>query len=187
MKPRVLENYKERVLPDLVKHFNYDNPMQAPRLEKIVLNMGLGEAVQNAKVMDGARVNFVNNVFIAGPQTAGRKGCIFPGDPAKGTKVYVSGNVTPLSPTGAENQWPNVTFYEQKGGRWLEHHPAPVTFRAAKPFPAAKVTTHTAKDAYDLVLTHAGAKVRDADDLRIINEVKTRTGRSGRTGAAAHR
>jgi large subunit ribosomal protein L5 len=54
MKPRAQEDYQDRVLPDLVKHFNYNNAMQAPRLEKIVLNMGLGEAVQNVKVMDGA-------------------------------------------------------------------------------------------------------------------------------------
>jgi large subunit ribosomal protein L5 len=54
MKLRVKDDYKERVLPELMKHFRYSNTMQAPRLEKIVLNMGLGEAVQNAKVMDGA-------------------------------------------------------------------------------------------------------------------------------------
>ena len=54
MKPRVKEDYEERVLPELVKHFKYGNTMQAPKLVKIVLNMGVGEATQNVKMLDGA-------------------------------------------------------------------------------------------------------------------------------------
>jgi large subunit ribosomal protein L5 len=54
MTPRIKEDYQNRVLGELVKHFNYSNPMQAPRLTKIVLNMGVGEAVQNVKLLDGA-------------------------------------------------------------------------------------------------------------------------------------
>jgi large subunit ribosomal protein L5 len=42
------------VIPALVKHFNYTNVMAVPKLEKIVINMGLGEAVANAKIMDVA-------------------------------------------------------------------------------------------------------------------------------------
>jgi len=132
------------------------------------------------KTREGARVNLVNNTYVAGPQSAGKKGCVFPGEADKGTRVYLSGNVTPLTPTGAEDQWLNVTFYENVGGKWVEHQPAPEVFRADKPFAAPAVTTHSAKEAYDLVLKHAGAKVRDADDLRLIKEVTTRTGRTGR-------
>jgi len=53
-KPRKQADYEERVRPELMKHFSYRNIMQAPRFEKIVLNMGMGEATQNVKVIDGA-------------------------------------------------------------------------------------------------------------------------------------
>ncbi|MFV1951218.1 MAG: 50S ribosomal protein L5 [Nitrospinota bacterium] len=48
------ELYKEKVLPQLKKEFGYRNVMEVPRLEKIVLNIGLGEAIQNIKVIDSA-------------------------------------------------------------------------------------------------------------------------------------
>lgn len=50
----IKEHYHEKVAPALVKHFQYKNVMQAPRLEKVVLNIGLGEAIQNAKAMEAA-------------------------------------------------------------------------------------------------------------------------------------
>jgi len=46
--------YVEDVAPALVKEFNYRNSMQVPRLDKIVVNIGLGEALQNAKALDAA-------------------------------------------------------------------------------------------------------------------------------------
>ena len=46
--------YKEECVPALIKEFGYKNAMQIPKLEKIVLNMGLGEAVQNPKIIEGA-------------------------------------------------------------------------------------------------------------------------------------
>jgi len=46
--------YEEQVIPKLTETFKYTNKMQVPRLEKIVLNMGLGEAVQNVKIIDSA-------------------------------------------------------------------------------------------------------------------------------------
>jgi large subunit ribosomal protein L5 len=51
---RLKEKYKSETVPVLQKQFNYTNPMQVPRLEKIVVNVGLGEAVQNAKALDAA-------------------------------------------------------------------------------------------------------------------------------------
>jgi len=48
------EIYLERVVPALAKRFNYRNKMEVPRLEKIVVNMGLGEAIQNIKILDSA-------------------------------------------------------------------------------------------------------------------------------------
>jgi large subunit ribosomal protein L5 len=52
MAPRLREKYKREVVPALVNEFKYPNSMAAPRLRKIVLNMGLGEAIQNAKLLD---------------------------------------------------------------------------------------------------------------------------------------
>ena len=46
--------YKERVAPQLKEKFKYENVHQIPRLEKVVLNMGLGEAIQNIKIIDSA-------------------------------------------------------------------------------------------------------------------------------------
>jgi large subunit ribosomal protein L5 len=48
------ERYLEEVVPALEKQFGYDNPMRVPRLDKIVLNIGLGEALSNAKAVDAA-------------------------------------------------------------------------------------------------------------------------------------
>ena len=54
MAARLKERYKSEIAPALAKEFNYKNPMSIPKLEKIVVNMGLGEAIQNAKIMDVA-------------------------------------------------------------------------------------------------------------------------------------
>ncbi|HNS56877.1 MAG TPA: 50S ribosomal protein L5 [Smithellaceae bacterium] len=51
---RLKEFYIKNVFPALVKEFQYKNPMQVPKIEKIVVNMGLGEAIQNIKIIDGA-------------------------------------------------------------------------------------------------------------------------------------
>jgi large subunit ribosomal protein L5 len=54
MTTRLQERYQNQVRPALMQEFGYKNPMQVPRLEKIVVNMGVGEAVQDAKKMDAA-------------------------------------------------------------------------------------------------------------------------------------
>jgi len=54
MAPRLKERYREAIVPALVKEFGYANVMQAPRVEKVTLNIGTGEAVQNAKALDAA-------------------------------------------------------------------------------------------------------------------------------------
>jgi large subunit ribosomal protein L5 len=46
--------YEEQIVPKLMETFNYRNSMEIPRLKKIILNMGLGEAIQNIKLMDSA-------------------------------------------------------------------------------------------------------------------------------------
>ncbi len=52
--PRLKRHYQDKVRGALVEEFKYDNPMQVPRLEKIVLNMGIGEAVADRKKVDSA-------------------------------------------------------------------------------------------------------------------------------------
>ena len=52
MAPRLKERYREEIVPELVKEFGYANVMQAPRVQKVTLNVGVGEAVANAKALD---------------------------------------------------------------------------------------------------------------------------------------
>jgi large subunit ribosomal protein L5 len=52
--PRMREYYRDTIHPAMMKRFNYTNPMQVPRMSKIVLNMGLGDAIQNPKILDSA-------------------------------------------------------------------------------------------------------------------------------------
>jgi len=52
--PRLKERYRDSVVPELMKQFSYKNSMQVPRLEKVVINVGMGEAIQNAKLLEAA-------------------------------------------------------------------------------------------------------------------------------------
>lgn len=54
MIPRLQEMYNEQVVPQMMEKFSYKNVMEVPRLEKIVINMGVGEAKDNAKVLESA-------------------------------------------------------------------------------------------------------------------------------------
>jgi large subunit ribosomal protein L5 len=54
MMAKLKEVYQERAVPALMKRFGYKNRMEVPKLEKIVINMGLGEAIQNIKILDSA-------------------------------------------------------------------------------------------------------------------------------------
>ena len=54
MASRLKEKYQKEVVPGLQKEFNYKNPMQVPTVNKVVINIGMGEAIQNAKAMDAA-------------------------------------------------------------------------------------------------------------------------------------
>jgi large subunit ribosomal protein L5 len=51
---RLKEIYRKDVVPSLMEHYGYKNVMQVPRLEKVVLNIGVGEAIQNAKALEAA-------------------------------------------------------------------------------------------------------------------------------------
>ena len=56
---RLKERYRKEVIPDLMKLYGYKNIMEIPRLEKLVLNIGLGEAIQNAKALEAAENDLV--------------------------------------------------------------------------------------------------------------------------------
>ena len=52
--PRLKVTFREKIIPAMMKEFGYKNPMQVPRVERIVLNVGMGEAVQNVKLLESA-------------------------------------------------------------------------------------------------------------------------------------
>lgn len=52
--PRLKERYRQEIVPTLMREFNYSNTMQVPRVQKVVVNIGVGEAIGNAKALDGA-------------------------------------------------------------------------------------------------------------------------------------
>jgi large subunit ribosomal protein L5 len=68
--PRLRERYEQEVAPALTKKFGYTSAMQIPRLQKIVLNMGTGEAKQNAKMLEAAQEQLAT---IAGQQPSVRR------------------------------------------------------------------------------------------------------------------
>ncbi len=52
--PRLYDRFKKEIVPAMMREFNYGNPMEVPRLQKIVLNIGLGEALTNGRAMEAA-------------------------------------------------------------------------------------------------------------------------------------
>jgi len=54
VEPRLKKIYREQIAPELIKEFGYKTPMQTPKLEKIIVSMGVGEALQNKKLLDAA-------------------------------------------------------------------------------------------------------------------------------------
>jgi large subunit ribosomal protein L5 len=52
--PRLRETYRNQIVPALMKEFGYKNPMQVPKVERVVLNVGMGEAIQNVKLLESA-------------------------------------------------------------------------------------------------------------------------------------
>jgi pectate lyase len=165
----------------LFAHNGDRSPRVAGGVYAFVNNVVYNWTNHNAtKVADGARIDIVSNHYAPGPQSSATGACILPADPHAGTRLYLSGNVTALTPTGSEDQWPNVTWYERVEDAWVTHRPAPDVFRASEPFTATPERQQSAEDAYADVLARAGAAVRDADDLRVIQETRDRSGRVGR-------
>ena len=146
-------------------------------VNNVVYNWGNNNCT---KIGSGARVNVVGNHYVAGPQSAPGKGTVLPDNPEMGTKVYVKGNIGPERRDDTMDEWLGVVWYERQATGWAFHNPAPDGFRSAGRFDAPPVTTHTAQQAYDLVLAQAGARMRDATDERIIADVKACRGAVGK-------
>ncbi len=53
-KPRLRERYEQEIVPALMKEFQFDNVMRVPKVKKVVVNIGLGEAISNPKAMESA-------------------------------------------------------------------------------------------------------------------------------------
>src|SRR3989338_5728415 len=67
MIPRLLQKYKDEIIPELSKKFEYKNPLQAPCLRKIIVNMGVGAASQDIKIIEQAMADLA---FITGQRPA---------------------------------------------------------------------------------------------------------------------
>ena len=99
MTPRLKERYKTEIAPALMKEFEMTNPMAVPRLEKIVLNMGLGEAKENAKALDAAAADMV--------AITGQKAVI-----TKAKKSIAAFKVRTGMPVGAKTTLRGARMYE---------------------------------------------------------------------------
>jgi large subunit ribosomal protein L5 len=70
MTPRLKEKYTKEIIPAMMKEFAYGNIMEVPKVEKVVLNVGLGEAIQNIKLLDAAQKELA---MITGQKAVGTK------------------------------------------------------------------------------------------------------------------
>ena len=87
MTQRLKKQYTEKILPKFLKEFQYKNPQEVPKIEKIVINRGIGDASQNAKIVD-------NSLKELG-KIAGQKGVI-----TKSKKAIAGFKLRELSPVG---------------------------------------------------------------------------------------
>ncbi len=131
---------------------------------------------------EGGNYNLVNNYYKYGPSTSNNNSVNVPVrfqvmNPYKSSslpypKLFISGNFVDGSTTITQNNWRGVSM---NGGSQSDTTVSKVT----SPFTIAPVTTHTAIEAYDLVLNHAGTVLpnRDTLDERIANDVRNRSGK----------
>jgi large subunit ribosomal protein L5 len=97
--PRLRERYRAAIVPALMQERGYRNPHQAPRLDKIVINMGLGEAKENAKALDAAAADMV--------AITGQKAVI-----TKAKKSIAAFKVRTGMPVGAKTTLRGARMYE---------------------------------------------------------------------------
>ena len=99
MLARLQKHYRETVAPELMKKFGYKSPMQVPRITKVTLNMGVGEAVADRKVMDSAVADL--------SKIAGQKPVI-----TKARKAIAGFKIREGQPSGAMVTLRGVRMYE---------------------------------------------------------------------------
>jgi len=97
--PRLAEQYHKEIVPELMKEFGYKSVMEVPRLEKIVLNMGVGEAVNDKKILENAVGDLT--------QIAGQKPVI-----TKARKSIAGFKIRAGYPIGCKVTLRNVRMYE---------------------------------------------------------------------------
>ena len=75
---RLKETYQNEIVDAMMKKFGYKNIMEVPKLNKIVVNMGVGEAKDNAKLLDAACLLYTSNKFFSGKEehTDGKRICL---------------------------------------------------------------------------------------------------------------
>jgi len=137
----------------------------------VIYNWGFNSAYGG----EGWPRNWINNYYKYGPATrrSVRHRIFVQRDPV--SQMYASGNFVWGYPAISADNWNGGIDFETDRGA------SQATLRVDKPFMVAPVHTHSASEAYELVLKHAGASlVRDAVDKRIINEIRTGTARYGK-------
>ena len=97
--PRLAEQYRNEIVPELMKQFGYKSIMEVPRLEKIVLNMGVGEAVNDKKILENAVEDLT--------QIAGQKPVI-----TKARKSIAGFKIRTGYPIGCKVTLRNIRMYE---------------------------------------------------------------------------
>lgn len=120
--------------------------------------------------------NWVNNYYKPGPATERkvRRRIYVQKDPRG--KMYAQGNVVFGYPEVSADNWGEGIDYDEEGEATEE------TLRVAEPYSVAPVHTHSAEEAFELVLEHAGASLsRDAVDTRIVEEIRTGSAQYGET------
>lgn len=96
---RLQEHYREKVAPELMKQFGYTSPMEVPRITKITINMGVGEAVTDRKLMDSAVGDLT--------RIAGQKPLV-----TKARKPIAGFKIRDLQPIGCKVTLRGVRMYE---------------------------------------------------------------------------
>ena len=138
-------------------------------------------------ISDGADVNMVNNLYLAGPDTSARRPLIKlrmtrKAKDDKPVRLYLKGNITPRRTRNVANgrpvdEWADAGYGRREGKRYKVYFgPCDAGRRQDAPFPAPPVVTYSVGEAKDLVLSQAGAWPRDAVDAGVVRTVLRKSG-----------
>jgi len=164
---------------NLIMHCNQRNPYlqtewyspnRTDMVNNVIYNFRLYAGVGYAKTNTSGELNFIGNYCIPGPATRARKYCLAMGVP---TRIYARGNIGMMRKDPKQDEYDAIHWFGKCNGIDIS------TLKAPKPFDTPPVKTQSYMDAYKLILADVGATQpkRDAADVRMISEVKTRTGK----------